>query len=121
LWPEHSTADAQNDLRVTWLQLQKSQENTQEDGQPYLISNRLDLQFNPLSQYELDVSLFQNLVEACSSHAHPGPAEDYAECAARLAPAVNLVRGPFFGRSFYPALPGFYCDARRADLRTGAV
>src|SRR4026209_682305 len=64
LWPEHSTAAAQNNLRVTWSQLLKDLETAQEDDQPYLISNRLDLQFNALSQYELDVSLFRSLIEA---------------------------------------------------------
>jgi hypothetical protein len=39
-WPEHSTAAAQNNLRVTCSQLQKFLEKAQEDDQPYLISNR---------------------------------------------------------------------------------
>src|SRR4026207_337303 len=50
LWPDHSTPAAQNSLRVTWSQLQKYLKKVQEDTQPYLISNRLDLQFNPLSR-----------------------------------------------------------------------
>jgi predicted ATPase/DNA-binding SARP family transcriptional activator len=107
LWPEHSTAAAQNNLRVTWSQLQKSLEKTQEDGPPYLLSNRLDLQFNPLSRYELDVSLFRNLIEACQTHAHPGPSQDCAECAARLSQAVSLVRGPFLDGFSLPDCPAF--------------
>jgi predicted ATPase/DNA-binding SARP family transcriptional activator len=107
LWPEHSTAAAQNNLRVTRSQLQKYLEKAQEDDQPYLISNRLDLQFNPLSRYELDVSLFRNLVEACRTHAHTGQAQDCAECAARLAQAVNLVRGPFLDGFSLPDCPAF--------------
>src|SRR5690242_12739974 len=78
LWPEHSTPAAQNNLRVTWSQLQKYLEKAQEAAQPFLISNRLDLQFNPLSKYELDVALFQNLMEACRTHRHPGQPEDCA-------------------------------------------
>ena len=107
LWPEQSTAAAQNNLRVTWSQLQKSLEKTQEDDQPYLLSNRLDLQFNPLSRYELDVSLFRNLVEACRTHVHPGQSQDCAECAARLAQAVSLVRGPFLDGFSLPDCPAF--------------
>jgi predicted ATPase/DNA-binding SARP family transcriptional activator len=95
LWPEHPTAAAQNNLRVTRSQLQKYLEKAQEDDQPYLISNRLDLQFNPLSRFELDLTLFRNLLEACRTHAHPGQPEDCAECAARLTQAMTLVRGPF--------------------------
>jgi predicted ATPase/DNA-binding SARP family transcriptional activator len=94
-WPEHSTAAAQNNLRVTWSQLQKHLEKAQDGAQPYLISTRLDLQFNPLSKYELDVNLFRNLIEACRAHAHPGQPEDCAECAVRLTQAMTLVRGPF--------------------------
>jgi predicted ATPase/DNA-binding SARP family transcriptional activator len=107
LWPEHSTADAQNNLRVTLSQLQKCLEQAKGDSQPYLISNRLNLQFNPTSQYELDVSLFQNLVEACRSHAHPGQPEECAECAARLAQAIKLVRGPFLAGFSLPDCPAF--------------
>ncbi len=107
LWPEHSTAAAQNNLRVTCSQLQKYLEKAQEDAQPYLISNRLDLQFNPLSRYELDVTLFRNLIEACRTHAHPGQPQDCAECAARLAQAVKLVRGPFLDGFSLPDCPAF--------------
>src|SRR5512132_3818692 len=60
LWPEHSTAAAQNNLRVTWSQLQKYFEKPREDAHPYLISNRINLQFNPLSKYELDVNRFRS-------------------------------------------------------------
>ena len=107
LWPEHSTAAAQNNLRVTCSQLQKYLEKAQEDAQPYLISNRLDLQFNPLSRYELDITLFRNLIEACHTHAHPGQPEECAECAARLSQAVTLVRGPFLDDFSLPDCPAF--------------
>jgi DNA-binding SARP family transcriptional activator len=107
LWPEYSTAAAQNNLRVTCSQLQKYLEKAQEDAQPYLISNRLDLQFNPLSRYELDVTLFRNLIEACRTHAHPGQPQDCAECAARLVQAMTLVRGPFLDGFSLPDCPAF--------------
>jgi predicted ATPase/DNA-binding SARP family transcriptional activator len=107
LWPEHSTPAAQNSLRVTWSQLQKYLKKVQEDTQPYLISNRLDLQFNPLSRYELDVALFRSLIEACHTHAHPAQPQDCAECAARLAEAVKLVRGPLLDGFSLPDCPAF--------------
>ena len=107
LWPEHSTAAAQNNLRVTCSQLQKYLEKAQKADLPYLISNRLDLQFNPHSTYELDVTLFRNLIEARRTHAHPGQPEDCLECAARLAQAVKLVRGPFFDGFSLPDCPAF--------------
>jgi predicted ATPase/DNA-binding SARP family transcriptional activator len=107
LWPEYSTAAAQNNLRVTWSQLQKHLEKAQEDAQPFLISNRLDLQFNPFSRYELDVTLFRSLIETCRTHAHPGQPQDCAECAARLAQAVTLMRGPFLEGFSIPDCPAF--------------
>ena len=107
LWPEHSTAAAQNNLRVTCSQLQKYLEKAQEDDHPYLISNRLDLQFNRLSRYELDITLFRNLIEACRTHAHPGQPQDCTECAARLSQAVKLVRGPFLDGFSLPDCPAF--------------
>jgi predicted ATPase/DNA-binding SARP family transcriptional activator len=107
LWPEHPTPAAQNNLRVTCSQLQKTLEKAQEDDQPYLISTRLDLQFNPLSKFELDVTLFRNLIEACRTHAHPGQPEDCAECAARLTQAITLVRGPFLDGFSLPDCPAF--------------
>ena len=107
LWPEHSTAAAQNNLRVTCSQLQKYLEKAQADAQPYLISNRLELQFNPLGRYELDVTLFRNLIEACRTHAHPGQPQDCAECAARLDQAVTLVRGHFLDGFSLPDCPAF--------------
>ncbi len=107
LWPEHSTAAAQNNLRVTWSQLQNYLEQGQKDARPYLISTRLDLQFNPLSKYELDVTRFQKLIEVCRTHAHPGQPDDCAECAARLAQAVKLVRGPFLDDFSLPDCPAF--------------
>lgn len=85
LWPDYSTAQAQNSLRVTCSELQKSLAEAQVDAPSYLISSRLDVQVNPLSQYELDVTRFRSLIDACRSHVHPGQPEDCAECAARLA------------------------------------
>ncbi|HSL29538.1 MAG TPA: BTAD domain-containing putative transcriptional regulator, partial [Anaerolineales bacterium] len=107
LWPDHSTAAAQNSLRVTWSQLQKYLEKAPEDDQPYLISTRLDLQFNPLSRYELDVNLFRNLIDACRTHAHPAQPQDCVECAARLAQAMALVRGPFLDGFSLPDCPAY--------------
>jgi predicted ATPase/DNA-binding SARP family transcriptional activator len=94
LWPDLPTAAAQNNLRVTWAQLQKVLGVNNSDAQPYLIGDRLALRFNPLSDHELDVARFRELIEACRLHQHPNP-QDCAECAARLTQALDLVRGDF--------------------------
>ena len=94
LWPNLPTAAAQNNLRVTWAQLQKALGTSDSDAQPTLIGDRLALRFNPLSDHELDVARFRALIEACRLHPHPNP-DDCAECAARLTQALDLVRGDF--------------------------
>lgn len=94
LWPDLPTASAQNNLRVTWAQLQKALGTSPSDEQPYLIGDRLTLRFNPLSDHELDMARFRTLLEACRHHPHPDP-NDCAECAARLTQALDLVRGEF--------------------------
>ena len=41
LWPDLPTAAAQNNLRVTWAQLQKALRTNNSDAQPHLIGERL--------------------------------------------------------------------------------
>jgi predicted ATPase/DNA-binding SARP family transcriptional activator len=92
LWPDLPTAAAQNNLRVTWAQLQKALGTRPSDEQPHLIGDRLTLRFNPLSDHDLDVARFRALIEAC--HLHPHADQDpCAACAARLTQALDLVRG----------------------------
>jgi len=94
LWPDLPTASAQNNLRVTWAQLQKILGIKNSDSQPHLIGDRLTLRFNPLSDHELDVTRFNSLTEACRIHPHLDP-RSCAECATRLTQALELVRGDF--------------------------
>lgn len=94
LWPDLPTAAAQNNLRVTWAQLQKALGTSKSDEQTPLIGDRLALRFNPRSDYELDVTRFRALIDACRVHEHPDP-QTCSECAARLTEALDLVHGEF--------------------------
>ncbi len=94
LWPDLPTPAAQNNLRVTWAHLQKALGVNNSEAQPHLTGSRLALRFNPLSDYELDIARFRALIEACRVHSHTDQ-DDCAECAARLAQALELVRGEF--------------------------
>jgi predicted ATPase/DNA-binding SARP family transcriptional activator len=94
LWPDLPTASAQNNLRVTWAHLQKALGTDDSDQQPHLLSDRLTLRFNPLSDHELDVARFGSLLDACRIHPHPD-LQDCPKCAARLTRALDLVRGDF--------------------------
>ena len=107
LWPDLPTAAAQNNLRVTWAQLQKALGTSDSDEQPYLIGDRLTLRFNPLSDHEVDMARFRALLEACRLHPHPDP-NDCAECALRLTEALDLVRGEFLEEFSLPNCLAFY-------------
>ena len=106
LWPELPTSSAQNNLRVTWSQLRQSLAKDSDDSLPYLIGTRLELRFNPHSDYHLDVTLFQDLLEACRTHQHVSRS-DCAECAERLTQALGLVRGEFLGGLSLGDCPAF--------------
>jgi DNA-binding SARP family transcriptional activator len=94
LWPELPTAAAQNNLRVTWAQLQKALGTNGSDEDSHLIGERLTLGFNPHSDHELDMSRFRALMEACRLHPHLEQ-QTCAECASRLSEAISLVHGDF--------------------------
>lgn len=94
LWPDLPTDAAQNNLRVTWSQLQKALGASASDEQPHLIGDRLTLRFNPLSSHELDIAGFRNLLDACRVHQHSDQ-QTCSECAVRLTEALDLVRGEF--------------------------
>jgi predicted ATPase/DNA-binding SARP family transcriptional activator len=106
LWPELPTPDAQNNLRVTWSQLRKRLGEAQDEAHSYLLATRLTLQFNPNSDHRLDVTLFQDLLEACRIHEHPSRPE-CAECADRLTQALDLVRGKFLAGFSLADCPAF--------------
>jgi len=101
LWPDLPTASAQNNLRVTWAQLQKTLGIKNSDPQPCLIGDRLTLRFNPLSAHELDVTRFNSLTEACRVHQHLDP-HRCAECAERLTQALEWARGDFLDEFSLP-------------------
>lgn len=101
LWPDLPTAAAQNNLRVTWAQLQKALGTNSSDEHPHLIGDRLTLRLNPLSDHELDAARFRTLIETCRRHPHPDP-NDCVECAARLTQALDLVRGDFLAEFSLP-------------------
>jgi predicted ATPase/DNA-binding SARP family transcriptional activator len=101
LWPDLPTAAAQNNLRVTWSQLQKALGTGVAGEQSHLIGDRLTLRFNPLSDHELDVARFRTLVEACRLHSHVDQ-HDCPECVARLTEALELVRGEFLDEFSLP-------------------
>jgi len=96
LWPELPTPAAQNNLRVTWSKLRKILKDSSTQPEAFLLSSRLELQFNPNSDHWLDVVAFEKLLADCRIHDHP-EGQICSECAARLEQATELVRGEFLG------------------------
>ncbi len=63
-WPEESDKNARNNLRQSLYQLRKLLGDLNEPAQPYLLVTRQTVQFNPKSDYQLDVRQFLQAVDA---------------------------------------------------------
>lgn len=85
-WPDESDATAHNNLRQAIYQLRQLLGDTANEGAPYLNITRQTAQFNPDSDYTLDVSRFLAAIETRD-----------------LDTAAALYQGEL--------LPGFTCDS----------
>lgn len=107
LWPHLPDADARNNLRVTWAQL-TARLGQDDMGAPFVISNRLDLQFNVHSRAWSDVAEFAQLLSDCHAHATAHETRrTCAECQARLARMAELYRGEFLAGLSLNDCPAF--------------
>ncbi len=94
LWPEMTDAAARTNLRQVLTSLRDTIASGGNPAAPFLITTRDTLQFNPASDYTLDVTHFVALLDACAKHQHRHVSRCPA-CAARLEEAVQLYRGDF--------------------------
>ncbi len=88
LWPDMSDAAARTNLRQVLASLRDA------IGAEFLLTTRDSLQFNPASDYDLDVMRFTSLLDVCAKHPHRHLTRCPA-CAARQTEAVTLYRGDF--------------------------
>src|SRR5262249_38743332 len=93
LWPDQPEAVARKSLRVALSTLRQTLGDAAARP-PFLLISRDTIQFNPASDYTLDVTSFTNLLHECERHSHPAGTLCEA-CTARLAQAVALYRGDF--------------------------
>jgi DNA-binding SARP family transcriptional activator len=93
LWPDEPQAVARKNLRTALATLRQALGDTTA-APPILLVTRDTVQFNPASDYELDVTTFGALLSEVERHAHPAGVP-CAACAARLAQAVELYRGAY--------------------------
>ena len=93
LWPELPESDAHHNLSQALFSLRRAIGDHQTTP-PFLIITRHALQFNPASDYCLDVTDFTRLLAVCLAHRHPRLAACDA-CLERLAGALALYQGDF--------------------------
>src|SRR5262245_64555574 len=83
LWPELPDSAARTNLRQALANLREVIGDAAATP-PFLLITRDTIQFNPASDYELDVAAFSALLTACERHAHRHLAR-CRSCAARMA------------------------------------
>jgi DNA-binding SARP family transcriptional activator len=93
IWPKHPQENARHSLSQAIYNLHSILGDRQA-AQPYLLSYTQTIAFNPQSDYQLDVEVFNRLLEVCESHAHPRLVACEA-CLERLQEAAALYRGAF--------------------------
>jgi predicted ATPase/DNA-binding SARP family transcriptional activator len=100
LWPDTPEPSARRSLSQALFNLRQAIGDSQAEP-PFLLISRDTIQFNPASNYTLDVAVFKELLTACEQHAHP-KLEQCDDCAPRLQQAIEQYRGDF--------LPGFFLE-----------
>jgi DNA-binding SARP family transcriptional activator len=91
LWPEQPERQARQNLSQALLRLRQAL-GDRGARPPYLLISPQSLQFNRSSDYELDVTAFISLLDACRAHDH-GQLAGCASCLKRRGRAVALYRG----------------------------
>lgn len=103
LWPESSEEAARNSLRVALANLRAA---LGESTEPFLLSTRHSVQFNPGSDHILDVAAFERLLAERQDHCGDDR-PPCVECAARLNQAIEQYRGDFLSGLVLPDSASF--------------
>src|SRR6187455_1554709 len=102
-WPESPEEAARNSLRVALANLRAA---LGEAVEPYLLTSRHSVQFNPTSDHMLDVAAFEALLAEHRRHRHEYGAL-CAECARQLTHAIALYQGDFLSGFALPDSTSF--------------
>jgi DNA-binding SARP family transcriptional activator/predicted ATPase/uncharacterized protein HemY len=103
LWPEQPRSEALHALRQTLNRLRRAI-GDQEAAPPFLHITRRTIQFNPDSDYWLDVDAFTRLVTTIHEHRHRR-LEACRTCVQRLRQAADLYRGDLLSGFHLNSLP----------------
>jgi len=121
LWPDQPDRIARNNLRHILPNLRQVIGDV--TAQPSFLSiTRDSIQFNPDSDYALDVATFNALMDACERHTHRH-VESCRACIQRLRQAVELYRGDFLCQFLLNDSPTFeeWAVLKRERLRRQAL
>lgn len=91
LWSEHPETAARNNLRQALYQLRRLIP-LESESVPHLLITPYQVQFNPASDFWLDVNEFNNRISACLSH-HPSGLNLCVGCLQSLQRAIELYQG----------------------------
>lgn len=92
LWCEHPDAEARNSLRQALYHLRHLLPQSEE--QSHLLISANEVQFNPASDYWIDVLEFEQQITKCQLH-HPEGADLCVDCFESLQRAIELYKGDF--------------------------
>jgi predicted ATPase/DNA-binding SARP family transcriptional activator/class 3 adenylate cyclase len=99
-WPELDEKKAAHNLSQSLLRLRQAlRESKDAPSASFLVITPQDIQFNPYSNYQLDLFRFRELLKQCKQHHHP----DAANCGVCLQwqrQAAELYRGDFLAGLF---------------------
>jgi predicted ATPase/DNA-binding SARP family transcriptional activator len=105
LWPDLPQVAARNNLRQVLATLRDAL-GDQMATPPFLLADRVEVQFNPGADFSLDVVVFADLFAACAKHAHRR-LENCKACAERFQQMAALYQGPFLTQFFLPDSDAF--------------
>lgn len=94
LWPDQPENRARHNLRQALSSLRQLLGDTDESPRPFLLVERETVQFNPASDFSLDVAEFVALTEALRQHRHQAP-ERCLPCIRRFQRLAALYHGEF--------------------------
>ncbi|MEW6403756.1 MAG: BTAD domain-containing putative transcriptional regulator [Chloroflexota bacterium] len=98
LWPDCPEQNARHNLRQALFELRTALDKTAASI-PFLLVTRDEIQFNPASDFSLDVTAFNQHLVDCNAHLHKN-IETCADCVSRLQEAAELYRGKFLQEFF---------------------
>jgi len=104
-WGERSDSSARNNLRQALYNLRQVLREEDSDL-PHLSVTSSDIQFDPVSDYRLDVIEFSDHLAASQAH-HPGGLSLCGSCLEHLQGAVRLYAGDFLAGFSLPGCPQF--------------